>query len=157
LTDGLACAGCPREIPILFADRAAQYIEATPAVQVEPWDRDGRQGGQDLRCEYRSRSVAVEVKCVLDQDYRQMQGETDKKEYRPYERLSRLWDSASATAHISRVAMSCRICSSSWTRSAGTADCGQLQREFPGVAARLQALGGGGLIPLRPTEAHPPG
>jgi hypothetical protein len=32
----------------------------------------------------------------------------------------------------------------------------QLQRELPGVAARLQALGVG-LIPLRPTEAHPPG
>ena len=52
--------------------------------------------------------------------------------------------------------MSCRIC-----RPAGRDRPGsrlwQLQRELPGVAARLQALGVGGLIPLGPTEAHPPG
>jgi hypothetical protein len=44
-----------------FADFAAQCIGATLGVQVEPWDRHGRQGAHDLRCEHQGRSVVVEV------------------------------------------------------------------------------------------------
>jgi hypothetical protein len=141
-----------------FADLAAQYIEATLGVQVERWDVTAGQGAHDLRYEHRSRLVAVEVKCVLDEDYRQMQGEIDKKEYQPYERLSRLWDvRLGHGAQIKSVRHELPDLLVLLDEIGWDSRLWQLGREFPGVAARLQALGVSGLIPLGPTEAHPPG
>jgi hypothetical protein len=142
-----------------FADLAAQHIEATLGVQVERWDRAGRQGGHDLRYEHRSRSVAVEVKCVLDEDYRQLQGEIDKKEYRPYERLSRLWVvRLGHGAQIKSVRHELPDPLVLLDEIGWDGRLWQLGRELPGVAARLQALGIGGLIPLWSDRGvHPPG
>lgn len=143
-----------------FADYAAQCIAATLRVEVEPWDRGGRQGAHDLRYEHEGRSVAVEVKRVVDEDYRQMQGEIDKQVYQPHERLSRLW-------HV-------RLRDGAWIKAlrrelpdilAFLDEIGwdrphqawQLRRTFPALADRLKALGVWTLYPTRPTEAHPPG
>jgi len=52
------------------AELARQYIEATLNVPVETWDRDARQGAHDLRYDHGGRSTAVEVKLVVDADYR---------------------------------------------------------------------------------------
>jgi hypothetical protein len=132
-----------------FADLAAQYIEATLGVQVERWDRAGGQRAHDLRYEHRSRLVAVEVKCVLDEDYRQMQGEIDKKEYQPYERLSRLWDvRLGHGAQITSVRHELPDLLVLLDEIGWDSRLWQLQREFPGVAARLQALGVGGSYPF---------
>jgi hypothetical protein len=75
-----------------FADLAAQYIGATLGVEVERWDTNGRQGAHDLRYEHDGRSVAVEVKRILDLDFRQMEGALDKTSYVRDERLQRSWD-----------------------------------------------------------------
>ena len=55
------------------AERARQYIEATLNVPVETWDRYARQGAHDLRFDHEGRSIAVEVKLVVDADYRALE------------------------------------------------------------------------------------
>ena len=125
-----------------FADLAAQYIEATLGVQFERWDREGRRGAHDLRYEHRSRSVAVEVKCVFDEDYRQMQGEIDRKEYQPYERLSRLWDvRLGLGAQIKSVRHELLDLLVLLDEIGWDSRLWQLQREFRGVACSASSVG----------------
>jgi hypothetical protein len=52
------------------AELACQYIEATLNVPVETWDRYARQEAHDLQFDHEGRSIAVEVKLVVDADYR---------------------------------------------------------------------------------------
>lgn len=74
-----------------MAERAAKYIAATVGVEVEVWDRCGRQGAADLRFEHNGRSVAVEVKSVVDPRFRAMGSAIASKEYVADSRLTRLW------------------------------------------------------------------
>jgi len=74
------------------AELARQYIEATLKVPVEIWDRGGRQGAHDLRYELGGRSVAVEVKLVVEEDYRALERRIADTGYVRDSRLSRMWD-----------------------------------------------------------------
>jgi hypothetical protein len=74
------------------AGLARQYIEATLNVPVETWDRDARQGAHDLRYDHEGRSTAVEVKLVVDADYRAMAQRISKTGYVRDSRLTRMWD-----------------------------------------------------------------
>jgi hypothetical protein len=141
-----------------FAELAAQYIGATLGVQVEPWDRDGRQGVHDLRYEHQGRSVAVEVKCVLDGDFRQMQGRIDRQAYQPDERFSRLWIvSVRHGARITDVRRELPDLLVFLDEIGWDGRLWQLRREHPVVAARFQALGVLAVAHLPATEMHPPG
>jgi hypothetical protein len=75
----------------LSAALARKYVAATLGVDVEEWDRDGRQGAYDLRCELNGRSVAVEAKSVVDEDFRRMGARISALGYVREERLGRLW------------------------------------------------------------------
>jgi hypothetical protein len=74
-----------------MADLAAKYIAATLGVEVQPWDRCSRQGAHNLRFEHNGRSVAVEVKAVVDQDLREMDSAIARAGYVADSRLTRLW------------------------------------------------------------------
>ena len=71
------------------AELARQYIEATLNVPVETWDRGGRQGAHDLRYDHEGRSTAVEVKRIVDSDYRAMEDRIAKTGYVRDNRLTR--------------------------------------------------------------------
>jgi hypothetical protein len=74
------------------AELARQYIEATLKVPVETWDRDARQGAHDLRYDHEGRSIAVEVKLVVDADYRALEKRIAKTGCMRDSRLTRMWD-----------------------------------------------------------------
>jgi hypothetical protein len=74
------------------AELARQYIEATLNVPVETWDGDARQGAYDLRYDYEGESTAVEVKLVVDADYRALAKRIAKTGYVRDSGLSRMWD-----------------------------------------------------------------
>ena len=59
---------------------------------VETWDRDARQGAHDLRYDHEGRSTAVEVKLVVDADYRAMAERISKTGYVRDSRLTCMWD-----------------------------------------------------------------
>ena len=141
-----------------FADLAAQYIGATLGVKVEQWDYDGRQGVHDLQYEHQGRSVAVEVKCVLDGDIRQMQGEIDRQVYQADTRFRRLWIvSLHRGARIKDVRRELPDLLVFLDEIGWDGQLWQLRREHPVVAARFQVLGVQAVAHLPPTETHPPG
>jgi hypothetical protein len=74
------------------AELACQYIEATLNVPVETWDRYARQGAHDLQFDHEGRSIAVEVKLVVDADYRALEKRIAKTGYVRDSRLTRMWD-----------------------------------------------------------------
>ena len=74
------------------AEVARKYIEATLNVPVETWDRDGRQGAHDLRYKIGDRSIAVEVKLVVDDKYRALERRISDTGYVCDNRLTRMWD-----------------------------------------------------------------
>jgi len=74
------------------AELARQYIEATLNVPVETWDRNARQGAHDLRYDHEGRSAAVEVKLIVNPDYRALETRIARTGYVPDSRLTRLWD-----------------------------------------------------------------
>jgi hypothetical protein len=74
-----------------MAARAAACITATLGVHVEDWDRKGRQGVYDLRYAQHGRTVAVEVKGVVDPALREMDASINRAGYIAEPRLSRLW------------------------------------------------------------------
>jgi hypothetical protein len=74
-----------------MAARAAACITATLGVHVEDWDRKGRQGVYDLRYAQHGRTVAVEVKAVVDPVLREMDASINRAGYSAEPRLSRLW------------------------------------------------------------------
>jgi hypothetical protein len=74
------------------AELARQYIGATLNVPVDTWDKGGRQGAHDLRYELKGRSVAVEVKLVVDEEYRALERRIADTGYVRDARLSRKWD-----------------------------------------------------------------
>lgn len=102
-----------------MADLAAGYIAATLGVEVESWDECGRQGAHDLRFEQNSRSVAVEVKAVVDQSFREMDSVIAQAGYVVDSRLTRLW--------IVDLHYGARI--------------GNARRGLPGFLAQLEARG----------------
>jgi hypothetical protein len=70
---------------------ARQDIEATLNVPVETWDRYARQGAHDLRNDHEGRSTAVEVKLVVDANYRALEDRIAKTGYVRDSRLTRMW------------------------------------------------------------------
>jgi hypothetical protein len=144
-------------------DRAAglarQYIEATLNVPVETWDRDGRQGAHDLRYDHEGRSTAVEVKLVVDADYRVMAQRIAKTGYVPDSRLTRMWDLR--LKHRARVDQALRDVPDllMHLEQRGWLDrpLWVLRKSDPVTAARLDRLGVTSLWSQRPTLRHPPG
>jgi hypothetical protein len=144
----------------LFADLAAQYIAATLGVTPEPWDVSKRQGAHDLRYEYQGRSVAVEVKRVVSEDFRQMEGELDKLPYQRDDRLRRSWHvllrhDANIGCARERVPSLLML-----LEDAGWVDVWEIWRlrsSQPRLAGGFDALGVSDLWGNEPTEKHPPG
>jgi hypothetical protein len=101
------------------ADLARRYIEATLNVAVEVWDEAGRQGAHDLRYELEGRSVAVEVKLVVDEEYRALERLIIDTGYVQDNRLSRMWD----------------------IRLRRSARFNRVMREIPNILIRLEHIG----------------
>jgi hypothetical protein len=120
------------------AELAQKHIEATLNVPVQIWDRHGRQGAHDLRYELGNRSIAVEVKLVVNSKYRAMERKSSNTGYVRDNRLTRSWDA--------RLRWGARV--------------DRAQREIPGLLMRLERIGWheGPLWELGyidpPTEAH---
>jgi hypothetical protein len=74
-----------------IAELARVYIEASLGIKVEATDRDGRQGSHDLQYKLDSRSVAVEVKAIVDEKLRQMDAVISRTGYVTNSQLTRLW------------------------------------------------------------------
>ena len=102
-----------------FADLAAQYIEAT----LECRSSGGAEGRALMICGYElgGRLLAVEVKCVVDQDFRQLDGEIAKSEYVHINRLKRLWDA----------------------RLHSAANVKSVRKDFPDLLISLEDIGSG--------------
>jgi hypothetical protein len=88
----LACQAIGAAARGLGAELARQYIQATLDVPVESWDRCARQGAHDLRYDHEDRSTAVEVKRVVDADYRALEKRIARTAYVRDGRLTRMWD-----------------------------------------------------------------
>jgi hypothetical protein len=74
-----------------MAGLATDYIRATLGVEPEPWDICGRMGAHDLRYEQDGRTVAVEVKAVVDQRLRKMDDAIRRADYVAAAELTQLW------------------------------------------------------------------
>jgi hypothetical protein len=141
------------------AELARQYIEATLNVSVETWDRDGRQGAHDLRYDHEGLSTAVEVKLVVDADYRAMAQRIAKTGYVQDSRLTRMWDLR--LKHRARVDRALRDVPDllMHLEQRGWLDrpLWVLRKSDPVTAASLDRLGVTSLWSQRPTLKHPPG
>ena len=141
------------------AELARQYIEATLKVPVETWDRDARQGAHDLRYDQEGRSTAVEVKLVVDADYRALEKRIAKAGYVRDSRLTRTW--SLRLKHRTRVDQALRDVPNllMHLEQRGWQDrrLWDLRKSDPVTAARLERLGVTSLWSQRPTLKHPPG
>jgi hypothetical protein len=141
------------------AELARQYIEATLRVPVETWDRDARQGAHDLRYDHEGRSIAVEVKLVVDADYRALEKRIAKTGYMRDSRLTRMWDLR--LKHRARVDQALRdvpdLLMHLEQRGWQDRRLWDLRKSDPVTAASLERLGVTSLWSQRPTLKHPPG
>jgi hypothetical protein len=143
-----------------FADLAAQYIEATLGVQVELWDVDRRQAAHDLRYEHEGSSVAVEVKRIVDSDFRALEGALERTGYLRDGRLQRSWDvllrhdASVSRARLEIPAILVLLEETGWLN---VWEMWQLRSRYPWLAAWLDRLGAENLWSDPPTEIHPPG
>lgn len=141
------------------AELARQYIEATLKVPVETWDRDARQGAHDLRYDHEGRSIAVEVKLVVDADYRALEKRIAKTGYMRDSRLTRMWDLR--LKHRARVDQALRdvpdLLMHLEQRGWQDRRLWELRKSDPVTAASLERLGVTSLWSQRPTLKHPPG
>jgi hypothetical protein len=143
----------------VLARYAAQYIGATLGVRVERWDTGHRQGAHDLRYEAGGRTVAVEVKSVVDAGFRQMGAEIDRQEYQPCDRLTRFW-----IISVRHGAMIRDLRAQLPGLLVLLEDVGyegrplwMLRQKLPTVAEWLDELGVRALHPTPPTAVHPGG
>jgi hypothetical protein len=146
----------PSDLAVEFA---RQTIEATLGVAVETWDSHGRQGAHDLRFEAEGRSVAVEVKFVVDPRYREMEQVASETGYVVDDRLSKTWHAN--IAHGKRYDEAIRALPSLLLATEQTEWSGgpvwRLRRINPALSARFERLGIRYASGLAPTEKHPPG
>jgi hypothetical protein len=128
-------------------------------VSVETWDRDARQGAHDLRYDHEGRSTAVEVKLVVDADYRAFETRIAKTGYVRDSRPTRMWDLR--LKHGARVDQALRDVPDLLMRleQRGWLDrrLWLLRKSDPATAAHLDQLGVTSLWSQRPTLKHPPG
>jgi hypothetical protein len=141
------------------AELARQYIEATLKVPVETWDRDARQGAHDLRYDHEGRSIAVEVKLVVDADYRALAQRIARTGYVRDSRLTRMW--SLRLKHGARVDQALRNVPDLLIHleQRGWLDrrLWLLRNRDPVTAASLDRVGVTSLWSQRPTLKHPPG
>ncbi len=138
---------------------AARCIEATLGVDVEHWNTEGRQGACDLRYVTDGRTVAVEVKRVVDPTHRAAEREADVAGYTMDDRLSYTWDvrlRTSASWKVVRQAMPALLIQLEELGFSPQASP-RLRRYAPDLQHHLDALGVTGTHPNMPTEMHPPG
>ena len=141
------------------AELARRSIEATLSVPVAHWDEDGRQGAYDLRFVIDGRSVAVEVKRLVNQQFRRAAAAADQAGYTLDDRLTRSWHawlefSASWKAVRAEIpALLVELEEIDWQ--------GRRPRETrvgrPIVHDSLARLGVVNVFSFDPTEKHPPG
>lgn len=143
-----------------FADLAAEYIEATLGVQVEVWEAGERQGGHDLRYEHDGRSVAVEVKRIVDADLQQMEAAIQRSGYVRDERLQQMWSvlfrhgTSISQARQEIPGVLVLLEQTGWLN---VWEMWQIRSSQPWLAAWLDRLGVEHLWGDPPTEMHPPG
>jgi hypothetical protein len=141
------------------AELARQYIQATLNVPVESWDRCARQGAHDLRYNHEGRSTAVEVKLLVNADYRALEERIARTGYVRDSRLTRMWDLR--LKHGVRVDQALREVPDLLMRleQRGWLDrrLWLLRKRDPVTAADLARLGVTSLWSQRPTLKHPPG
>ncbi len=129
------------------------------SVPVAHWDKDGRQGAYDLRFVIDGRSVAVEVKRLVNQQFRRATAAADQAGYTLDDRMTRSWHawlefSASWKAVRAEIpALLVELEEIDWQ--------GRRPRETqvgrPIVHDSLARLGVVNVFSFDPTEKHPPG
>lgn len=140
------------------ADLAAEYITATLGVGVKRWDQCGRQGAHDLRYEQAGRSVAVEVKEVVDEDLRQMDRAIEEAGYVVDSLLTRLWVvHLRHGAHIGRARAGLPALLAQLEQRGWTDRLAWRQARSGGLGDLLDELRINGLWSQEPTPQHPGG
>jgi hypothetical protein len=141
-----------------MADLAAEYVAATLGVEVQPWDRCGRQGTHDLRFEQNGRSVAVEVKAVVDQKLREMESAIAQAGYVADSRLTRLWIvNLRHRAHIGNTRRGLPVLLAQLEARGWLDDLAWYAARHSQLGAELNRLGVRGLWSQEPTPDHPGG
>ena len=146
-------------------DRAAEFarrsIEATLGVPVEHWDIEGRQGARDLRyVDPFGRSVAVEVKLIVDPEHRALLDVAGRAGYTQDARLHFSWHADIEwgkrfnTAVRALPDLLVELERIQWP---GGGDWWRLRRVNPALAQQIEELGINTAFPSEATEKHPPG
>lgn len=142
------------------AQLAERCISRLLGVHVEHWDVPPRQGAYDLRYERLGRSVAVEVKLLVDPDYRAAQSEAVKTGYVRCRELTKTWIvdlEHTASWKEARRALPYVLMELEHLNWPGGGDFWRLRHMAPALRIQAAALGLESVWPVEPTEMHPPG
>lgn len=124
------------------------------------WDVPPRQGAHDLRYVHQGRTVAVEVKLLVDSDYRAAETEADKTGYLECTELNKSWMvdlHHTASWKKARRAVPHVLVELEDLRWPGGGDFWRLRGRASTLRARIEAMGVESAWPIDPTEMHPPG
>lgn len=142
------------------AELARRCIAATLGVDVAPWDTADRQGAYDLRYELDRRTVAVEVKRLVDPTYRQAEAAAMNAGYTRDAGLRRSWHvSLDHPSHwktaLKQLPDVLRVIEQhGWHE---IPEMWRLRRVDQVLHDALAALGVDSIFSTEPTEMHPPG
>jgi hypothetical protein len=142
------------------AELARRCISSLLGVHAESWDLPPRHGAYDLRYERGGKTVAVEVKLLVDAGYRAAQTEASKAGYVTCTDLSRSWTvdlDHTASWKNARLALPRLLTELEDLRWPGGGNFWRLRGVASGLRARIEELGVESAWPIAPTEMHPPG
>ncbi|MGW6472371.1 hypothetical protein [Streptomyces nigra] len=149
----------PRQKTDVAAQLASQCISRTLGVPVEVNDTDGRQGAHDLLLTYEGRTIAVEVKLVVDPKHRAADAKSSQLGYTLRPDLTYSW-----TVHLTQ--------EKKWQRALARTPSLLIELEAQGATPRtahhlwqhdvkllleFERLGIDAVFCVLPTEKHPPG
>lgn len=142
------------------ADLAKRCISSLLGVHVEHWDVPPRQGAYDLRYERAGRTVAVEVKLLVNSDYRAAETEAAKTGYVKSSDLTSSWMvdlHHAASWKKARRALPDLLMELETLGWPGGGDFWRLRSAASELRVRLGNFGVDSAWPVEPTEMHPPG
>lgn len=142
------------------ASLARRCISRLLGVHVEHWDLPPRQGAYDLRYERRGRTTAVEVKLLVDADYRAAESEAMKTGYVRCRQLTQSWRvdlKHTASWKEARGVVPDILAQLEDLRWPGCGEFWRLRTVAAGLLDQIEDVGLGSAWPTEPSSLHPPG